>query len=289
MSSSECAGSKHARFSTIAEHTVSVSNSVGLRIYSNTRPWNWKIARLQKGLIFVYKQVETIGEGAGFGVPVIACPNETYFSGSSNVYLLQECESSIVRKEFRMDCVARNSLKNVKLENRHARSILKRFSTLYQRYEQSRFPILTLKNLLVRMGVKTDFVKVPSLGRAIVTYNIHRDHIVVRVDFSNLKKKSLWKIFVLNEQGTRFFRRYCDSCGNRLVDQHVGAWDEIEADWANITNSKGDTGFRLYKTLNSIFRVGREFQNNCLDWIGLDYEVNSKDDFFEYTIEILGA
>jgi hypothetical protein len=36
-----------------------------------------------------------------------------------------------------------------------------------------------------------------------------------------------------------------------------------------------------------MLRRGRELTKNSLDWIGLDYELNPKDNQFEYEIKIL--
>jgi hypothetical protein len=120
-----------------------------------------------------------------------------------------------------------------------------------------------------------------------VTYGITQGKIQVKTDFSLLKRENLQKIFVLNEQGSRFFRRYMDSNGANLVDKQIGAWETIETEWASITNLEGRVGFRLWAIKNAILRRGREFLKDCRDWIGLDYEINPKNAVFEYEIEIL--
>ncbi len=52
---------------------------------------------------------------------------------------------------------------------------------------------------------------------------------------------------------------------------------------------QGKVGFRLWKTKNSILRRGRELMKGRIEWIGLDYEINSASDIFEYNIDILGV
>lgn len=111
----------------------------------------------------------------------------------------------------------------------------------------------------------------------------------MKVDFNCLKRENLQKIFVLNEQGSTFFRRYLDSNGTELVEKEIGAWDRIEAKWASITDLNGRVGFRLRRMKNSLLRRGREALDGWLDWVGLDYEVNPKHSVFEYEIEILGV
>jgi hypothetical protein len=112
---------------------------------------------------------------------------------------------------------------------------------------------------------------------------------ISKADFSGLKQPVVEKVFIMNEQGTRFFRVCRDSCGKQLVDEQISAWDHVEADWAAIMNAEGNVGFRLRKINNSILRMGREFQEGYLDWIGLDYEVDPRTKTFRYEIEVLGA
>jgi hypothetical protein len=110
--------------------------------------------------------------------------------------------------------------------------------------------------------------------------------VLVGIDFSLLKRKNLQKIFILNEQGSSFFRRYLDSNGTELIDKQIDAWDETKAEWGCITDLQGKVGFRLWRIKNSVLRRGREFLEDSLDWIGLDYEINPKTGAFKYEIEI---
>jgi hypothetical protein len=273
----------------VTEHTVSMSRSIGIRVYSDTNPKVWRTSELQKGLVFVYNDAERIGEATGFGVPIIKSSDETYFSGSSSVYLQYAREATTIYKEYYMDRLARNAYRNIRLENRQMRSMLERFSDLYQRNKRSRFPMLMLKRVPMKIGISSSFVKTAPLGRAVVTYKIRENRILVEADFTRLKKPIPEKIFMMNEQGTSFFRGYRDSCGKQLVDEQAGAWDQVKADWATITNTDGNVGFCLRKVNNSILRMGREFQDGYLDWIGLDYEVDPRTKTFSYEIEVLGA
>ncbi|NIR86141.1 hypothetical protein GWO13_00675 [Candidatus Bathyarchaeota archaeon] len=277
----------NSEFSKIDKYTIPLSNSLALRIYSDTKPYNWKAADLQKGLIFVYKKVETVGEGTGFGVPVLIYSDETRFSGSSNVHISRQNSFTLIRKEFFMDKITRNKFRNVKLENRKLRAIFRYMAELYQKHKHLRF--LALKNIFMKMGVHTSFVKTVSAGKVIVTYGIRQGRVLVKADFTRLKRENLQKIFMLNEQGARFFRRYLDSNGTKLANDKIGAWDAIEVEWASITDLQGTVGFRLERIKNSVLRRGREFLEGCLDWVGLNYEINPENAVFGYEIEILGA
>ena len=271
----------------INEYTVPISDFLTLRIYSDTRPHNWKTADLQKGLILVYKGAETIGEGTGFGVPVVKYDDETYFSGTSRVYVSQQKWPIIVRKEFSMDKIARNKFKGIRLENKKLRGVLRRNAELYQGHRHLRS--LLLKDIYMKAGIQSSFVNTASVSKAIVTYCISRDCVKVKADFTLLKRKNIQKLFMFNEQGTRFFRKYTDSTGICAVDREIGAWDVVEAEWASITNLQGDIGFRLKNAKNSVLRRGQEFLEDCLDWVGFDYEINPKCSIYEYNIEILKA
>jgi len=75
----------------------------------------------------------------------------------------------------------------------------------------------------------------------------------------------------------------------RLIDRQIGAWDIVDSDWACLTDLQGRVGYRLWGVKGSVLRRGRETMKNCLDWVGLDYEVNPHREVFEYRIEIVGA
>jgi hypothetical protein len=268
-------------------HTFSLSDPVSLRVYSSTEPRNLKIADLQKGLILIVNGTEAVGEGTGFGLPLLVYSDETYFSGSSKLYVSQRGDCCVVVKEFIMDRVARNSFRNVTLENRAARSFIERLSDLYQGHP--RFRSLTLKDLTGRMSIGKVFPKAPSRGKVTVTYTIDKSYIMVKADFKKLGKSGLQKIFMLNEQGTGFFRRYTDSLGTELKDEKIGAWGGTGGEWACLQTLRGEIGFRLWRVKNGVLRRGREFLEGSLDWVGLDYEISNRSDVFEYVIDVLGV
>jgi hypothetical protein len=278
--------SEHYQLSRAEKQTIPISRSVALELYSNTKPYNLKIGNLQKGLILVYDGVERIGEGTGFGFPVLICPKETYFSSSAEVWVKQTQGSVRIRKEFIMDRIARNKVANVQLENQQARAFIKVLTQLYQK--NKRFRYLSLKELIERMGAKCTFVKISSVGKVPVTYTISDHQISVEVDLNKLSI-SPKKIFVLNEQSASFFPRYQDSNGANLFGKQMGAWDTVNAKWACLLSQQEQIGYRLWNVDDCVLRRGSETMKNCLDWAGLDYEVPPLKDVFEYQIEILGG
>jgi len=268
-------------------HTFPLSDSVFLRVYASTEPRNLKIAELQKGLIMGIDRTEAVGEGTGFGLPVLIYSDETYFSGSSRLYASYRDGCPSVVKEFAMDRVARNNFRNVTLENRAARSFIEWLSDLYQAHPRLR-PLI-LKGLTGRINIGKVFLKVPSKGIITVIYSFGKSGITVKADFKKLEKSGLRKIFMLNEQGTEFFRRYTDSLGTELLDDKIGAWDQTGGEWACLQTLDGEIGFRLWRVKNGVLRRGREFLEGSLDWVGLDYEIRGKTDVFQYVIDVLGS
>jgi hypothetical protein len=243
------------------------------------------MANLQKGLRLVYKGEELIGEGAGFGVPVLCYCDDTFFSGSSNLSLTNQGNFIVLRKEFLMDKVQRKEIRRKRLENQKLRAIWRFLDKLYQKHRHLQSIIVT--DIAKRMGINFTFVDANPVGKVVVTYCISRERINVRTDFTLLRKDRLRKIFLLNEQGTRFFRRYSDSDGSSMIDKHIGAWRNVEAKSANITDAQEKVGFELSKKKGSVLYVGREVVDGSADWIGLDYELECVRNTFEYKIRIM--
>ena len=280
------AKSENPNFFASTPYTYSISDSVALRIHSDTKPQNMKTASLQKGLILLYNGAEVVGEGTGFGVPIGKYSDETFFAGSSFLQVHKQENSVIIRKEFLMDMIARDKFRNLKLENMKLRRKIDSVSLLYQKHKRLAQFILHAKGLLFKFGVESVFIRTSPKGKVIVTYTIDRNRILVKLSFSRLDRNNLQKVFVLNEQGAHFFRKYSDSEGLKLDDEEIGAWDGVTAQSAKISDKKDRIAFSLKNVEGTMLRRGREMVKGSLNWIGLDYELNPEDDQFEYEIEI---
>jgi len=267
------------------EGTIPISEFLSLRLYSDTRPHCDRIADLQKGLIFVYQGEELVGEGTGFGVPIARYQDKTYFPGSSTVQIFQKVDCITAIKKFSLDMIYELKFRKARIESTITRKLLRYLSELYQKHKHWR-PILQ-QNLLGHFGVQTNFVRTKPVGHVVVTYRVETSLIHVKADFKLLKKEGLQKVFLLNEQSSKHFRKYFDSNGAVLFDKHIDAWDNVEADWTCIYNESGEVGFRLWNAKDAILRRGREFLEGTLDWVGLDYEIGPEKTFFEYDIEVL--
>ena len=187
-----------------------------------------------------------------------------------------------------MDLVARDRFRNLELENPRIRTLFDYISALSHTHKHLARSILIVKGLLFKFGVRSSFIRSPHKGSVIVTYIMDRNRILVKLNLSQLKRTNLGKVFVLNEQGAHFFRTYSDSEGLRLVDGEIGIWENVTAQTAKIANGENKIGFCLKSIEGSMLRRGREVMEDSLDWIGLDYEINSKDYHFEYEIELFG-
>ena len=289
MTSAGLALSQNSQQFDSEKYSIPVSNCLALDVYSSTKPHNLKIATLQKGLVVVCNGTERIGEGAGFGFPVVVCPNETYFSGSATVSLSKTSQAITVRKEFVMDRTARNKVGNMRLENKRTRAFIRYLCNLYQENRHFRSPFLKLTEFAVSVGLEATFKKTSTVGKVPVTYEILGNTVNVQVDLSQIETEHRKRIFVLNEQSASFFRKYQDSHGTELVDGQIGAWDNVKTEWACFTDGQEEVGFRLWQAKNAVFRRGRETMRDCLDWAGLDYEINPDCEKFDYRIELLGA
>jgi hypothetical protein len=282
------AKSENPHFFESNPHTHSISDSVALRIHSDTKPKNMKIANLQKGLILLYNGVEVVGEGTGFGVPIGKYSDETFFSGSSFLQVHKQENLVVIRKEFLMDLILRDKFRNLKLENMKLRRIIDSVSLPYQKHKRLAKFILLTKELLFKFGIESIFIRTAPKGKVIVTYTIYRNRILVKLSFGQLDRNNLQKVFVLNEQGAHFFRKYSDSEGLKLNDEEIGAWTGVTAQSAKIADKQDRIGFSLKNVEGTMLRRGRETVKGSLNWIGLDYELAPEEEQFEYEIEIFG-
>jgi hypothetical protein len=280
--------SENSPFFKISQRAFTISDSVALKVYSNTYPQNMKIANLQKGLVLLCNGTDVIGEGTGFGVPIAKYSGGTFFSGSSSLYVRMLGDITEIRKEFLMDLTSRDRFRSFKLKIPGVQALSEFFCLQYQRHKHIVRPVLIVRGLFLKFGIKSSFMKSPPKGTVIVTYIMDRNRIQVKLNFSQLEQTNLAKVFILNEQGAHFFRTYSDSEGMRLVDEEIGAWDNVTAESAKIANEQNKIGFRLKNIEGSMLKRGRELMEGSLNWIGLDYELDPKYCNFEYEIELFG-
>ena len=140
-----------------------------------------------------------------------------------------------------------------------------------KRHKRLARSILIVKSLFFKFGVRSSFVRSPIRGSIIVNYMLDRNRILVKLNFCQLDRKNLGKVFVLNEQGAHFFSTYSDSEGLRLVDEEIGIWDDVTAQSARIINEHNKIGFCLkpYRRKRVASGKGSDGRIFRLDWFRL--------------------
>ncbi|HEY9207355.1 MAG TPA: hypothetical protein VIO58_15700 [Candidatus Methanoperedens sp.] len=260
--------------------TIRISDRVSLRLYPDSRPHNLEIADLQKGVVLMLDGKELIGEGAGFGAPVVRYDDATFFSTSARVYV---CEPKVIMKSFLMDSVSRKRFGTGGPYVDQIYSILHRIFT----WSYLRFKCRPIFNKIMEfrrtLGLRTEFVRVRSRGMVNITYTLSSS-MQIKVDLTGLDTRGCKEILILNEQDGDFFRRYFD--GEEVTGDRIEAWRQVNSEKASFSDVRGSLTFALAKINGSSLISGREHVKRCLSWSGLDYSLGPGTRDFTYTLEI---
>jgi hypothetical protein len=275
-----------------ADFTARVSSKLMLRAYSDCQPHSLETASLQKGLVLVWQGRELVGEGTGFGLPIVKYSERTCLSSTATISVnntpKDKSEESVFRitKCFTMDTISRKTLANkIFVDGTLYKGITRLIQRNYREKTSSRWitkPLVELRNPL--LGIRTMFCRIQPKGYVTMVYDIFADRIVVKADFGKVSKKNCERLFVMNEQSSTFFRKYSDSNGETFRDNKIGAWDRVEAHRATLSDINDEVCFALRRLPNCKLYRGRERIRERLDWAGLDYELNSNINSFEYII-----
>jgi len=232
---------------------LELSKGLVLRLYSDTRPHNGKVARLQKGLVLVVDDPESrsgggqerVEEGFGFGLPLIEVDGQAYLSRTATV--AQDGDTLV--KEYQMDTLDTPS------------------GFLRRKYEP-----------------------VPPIGTVMVRYTaIAEGMIEVEVDLSGLQDR--WdRVYLMNEQGAGFFTRY-EEPGIVVQGEQFGKWQPTRAPKGCIVSGDGSVRFCVETDSETQRYYGRERYNQyywvgiyVLSWAGIDLEVEAPASHFKYRI-----
>lgn len=260
--------------------TVRVSHRVSLRLYPDSRPHNLEIADLQKGAVLMLDRKELIGEGAGFGAPVVRYDDGTFFSTSARVYV---CEPNVLMKSFLMDSVSR---KRFGISGPYVDQIYSILHSIFA-WWYLRFKCRPIFNKIMEfrraLGLRTEFVKIRSRGMVNITYTLSSS-MQIKVDLTGLDTRGCKEILILNEQDGDFFRRYFD--GEEITGDRIEAWKPVISENASFSDVLGSLTFALKKINGSSLISGREHVKRCLSWSGLNYSLRPGNRDFTYTAEI---
>jgi hypothetical protein len=265
--------------------TLNMGNRISFRLYEDTRPHCLDTAPLQKGLVLIFDGKELIGEGVGFGVPVVKYRDKTYFSSLAKSSLREEKNRSVLIKSFNLDTISRKRLGSTSYVNYDFYSF---FHKLFEKACLSHKRLTPAFNMIMELRralkVQTDFVKVAQRGKITVTYACLPEGVEVGFDFSDLEMAGCQEILVLNEQGSTFFTRYSDTFGLSLFDGSIGAWEKVRAKWASLSDANQTLCFTLANTVAAPLFRGWERTKGRFSWAGLSYSLPPTVSTFNYAI-----
>ncbi len=84
-------------------YRVVLENGLGLAMYSGSKPHVGKIAGLQKGLILTQYGKNLIGEGYGFGLPMIVVNGATWLASKAKTGKFVHGDTTILSKQYIFD------------------------------------------------------------------------------------------------------------------------------------------------------------------------------------------
>jgi hypothetical protein len=266
--------------------TYKLDNLIKLKLYPDNRPHNLETSQLEKGIVLDFNEVEIIGEGMGYGVPVIKYRDKTFFSGTSTCDL-NENSPNIITKTFILDMISRKYYKSSQISDIIYRPLHKIFTLFYLRLKPLRFFFDKIMEVRKNFGIYTMFVKTKPRGKIKFDYHVRDKEIAINADFSELDLRDCDEIIILNEQGAFFFNIYSDSNGIMLCKDQIGAWEKVDSDFSFFSDSNSKLSFMLKPFPNmSLFR-GWEKMSSRLSWAGLNYCLKPNREFFSYSIKII--
>jgi hypothetical protein len=249
-----------------------------------------KSAQLQKGLILVRDGVDLAEEGVGFGVPVSFHGGVPRFSGTATVSDPHQDEKGVtVKKTFAMDLVATRRavvpfIGSWTPPEAVMRSWLSRqLGDAYRTSPWVRTIINRVHYIENASGLyERGFTSMDPAGEVEVTYHIRHRSIDVEMDL--LRLRGWEKVSVMNELGASVFRKFSapDVC---LVDDSIGAWEEVTSDWGCFSDLDGGVSSKLGRTPGARLFRGRESVPGFLSWAGLSYEIDQPTRRFRYRLE----
>ena len=234
-----------------------------------------KTSGLEKGLLLARDGREVAEGGMGFGVPVVRYFDRMYFSKGADLALA----STSLRKVFHID-----SIEEVRAGGHVVSMGAGGLARLYRSSRSLRKPIIKVGEMANRLApARTEFKTMPSRGSISVRYEAFPGRIRVSCDMTKLDRRGCQGIFMLNEQGPSFLRKYKDSSGRSLIDEGIGAWERVMAGEASLSDIASTFSFSLRKADGAEMWRGRETHGDVA-WAGLIYEIPPEISAFVYNI-----
>jgi hypothetical protein len=267
------------------------SLGISLKITTDTTPGNgYPTARLQKGLLLIHGGLELSEEGVGFGVPLLKRGIQIVYPGCIELASQQNGPVQQVTVKFTLDLVEKVTLPGFDSARSNLLYPLKYLlAALMRRYSPLRGLLTAISNALRWMfGLKTVFEKAGFSMNVIMVYTIDRQAgiLEIEIDPTNLSENGVTEVFVLNEQGARYFDLYRDSSGTSLRGKAIGCWDKVTAEQASFICETRQLAFTLQQVKGATLFRGRELIGSRLAWSGFGYSFPSTIESFSYQVRI---
>ncbi|MCW4029252.1 MAG: hypothetical protein NWE92_06360 [Candidatus Bathyarchaeota archaeon] len=235
----------------------------------------------------VYRGVELVEEGAGFGVPVVKYADKTFFSSKAAVFLeQQDAKETIIRKVFSLNVVSEKQLKGMFINNAVYRVFHRAFEVSYLNQKKSSSLFNYVMMLRKTLGIKTCFVEASSQGEITVTYHLEPGNIKINADVSSVEQKGCREIIFLNEQGADFFVNFQDGEGSHQDDSTVGGWSKVTSGRGCFSTVDFGLSFAMSQREGAQFFCGRERVQNRFAWAGMAYVLSPQTSAFDYEIKL---
>jgi hypothetical protein len=251
-------------------------------------------SKIQKGPVLVHGSADLSGEGVGLGVPIAKFAHRVVFPGKAWIVEQREdnyCCTWVVDYELNLE--ERLTFKSGKsIRNESFYRLKELFASLHKAIPVSR-GLVERGNRALRFtwGLTTTFETTPSAGSVRVAYTVDRRERVlhVSVDASRLNKMGCTEMILLNEQDGSLFDRYSDTNGVELVAKAIGTWEETDADYVTLSDSRHNITLALRSVAQSTMYRGREVVQGRLSWAGIAYVIPSHCIDFAYDVAIREA
>ncbi len=259
-------------------------------LYNDPRPFRGKSTPIQKGVVPSLDDggTDLCEEGIGFGVPVLQCTRDFFFSGTACAEPEGEIRQDHAQKSYRFDLIER-----VQADSRHVGKFTWVSRRLFLDIFKStigRKVLDTLEFLLPKRQffyhAPPAFIRVPSHGSVQTTYRFQNNfqQIRIHVDLSGVNKKNVEKIFISNELGGSAFIHYRDGRGCCRVGNEIGQWNRIDAPWAIFYAPTLRIGFRVEIPPHVEAFRGRETTSPELCWSGVIFGASPNVTQVEYSV-----
>lgn len=262
-----------------------LNDHVLFRLYPDNRPTNLETSKLHKGLILEFKGTEHVGQGIGFGVPVVKYHDKTYFPGESRIKF-DKNQPNKASKTYDMNTISKKYIKNSSISDKLYQPLHRIFTFFYLRLPTLRQVFDNVMILKETIGIHTEFIQVKSRGTITTAYEILENTIKITVQLTNLDLENSKEIGIFNEQGAEFFKRYQDSSGLVLFEKKIGAWEKVVAAQALFSDDENGIKFGLRTKPDTSLIRGWEHVLGRLSWSGLNYTFKPGRSSFTYSIEI---